>query len=96
MAATRRGARVSLGTWVAMAVTASVGMAQATPGRPASPAHTETGPAAAALKAAVSAAERGDVSRAMSLTQALIAAHPEYAPAYKFEGFLDENAGKLD
>jgi len=56
--------------------------------QPADPTVTEE------LHDAVSAAEHGDETRAMALTDALLDKHPEFGPALKLQGMLLEDLGR--
>ena len=56
--------------------------------RPTNPAVMEE------LHEAVSAAEHGDETRAMTLTNALLAKHPDSGPALKLQGMLLEDLGR--
>lgn len=46
------------------------------------------------MRNAVSAAQHGDETRAMTLTKALLDKHPDFGPALKLEGMLLEDMGK--
>ena len=45
------------------------------------------------LRQAIAIAEHGDEGRALSLTQDLLAEHPNFEPALKFQGALLEDLG---
>lgn len=48
---------------------------------------------AAQLHEAIAAAQHGDAQRALALTHTLLAGHPDFAPALKFQGALLEDMG---
>lgn len=57
------------------------------------PTHSQISGPSLQLHEAIAAAQRGDESAALALTQALLAQHPKFVPALKFQGALLEQLG---
>ncbi len=82
--------RLALIALVALIVVATwlPALAQGSSGSPASVA------AQAGLREAVRTAQHGDGAKALALTRQLLANHPTYGPAFKFQGALLEEMGR--